>query len=102
MNNKLVVAAKVVIILLLVLIVVHDLKNAVTTKTIIIPCSKTTKKHKRVNFNSHVRIIDAGGKKKDRFNPDLKHCIQTNVKLAATVGGSKNLAALSLKEAAAE
>lgn len=56
---------------------------------------------KHVNFNSTVRVFNAGGCKGDRFNPDLRDCVQRNAQLAASVGGSKKLAEISLHEARA-
>ncbi len=53
----------------------------------------------RVRFEPEVRITSAGGKKKDRYNPDLRTTVSKNAQLAASVGGAKRLAEISLMEA---
>lgn len=54
---------------------------------------------KKVRFKPIVRITAAGGNKKDRYNPDLRSTVTNNAQLAASVGGAKKLAELSLLEA---
>jgi hypothetical protein len=58
------------------------------------------KQPKKVYFQSFVQVANAGGSKSDRFNPDLRECVQRNARLAAAVGGAKKLAEISLHEAA--
>jgi hypothetical protein len=54
---------------------------------------------KHVKFGSNVKIANAGGYKKDRYNPDLRSCVQRNAELALLVGGAKKLAEMTLQEA---
>jgi hypothetical protein len=51
---------------------------------------------RRVRFNPKVTIGNAGGRKEDRYNPDLKSCVSRNSSLAIQVGGAKQLAKISL------
>jgi hypothetical protein len=59
----------------------------------------TTRAKKHVKFGSNVKIANAGGYKKDRYNPDLRSCVQRNAELALRVGGAKKLAEMTLQEA---
>lgn len=59
----------------------------------------TTRPKKHVKFGSNVKIANAGGYKKDRYNPDLRNCVQRNAELALRVGGAKKLAEMTLQEA---
>ena len=52
---------------------------------------------KRVRFWPRVQIADAGGKKEDRFNPELGMILEKNIQAARIVGGTRQLAELSLK-----
>jgi len=61
--------------------------------------TKSATKKKRVKFGSNVKIVNAGGNKQDRYNPDLRSCVQRNAELALRVGGAKKLAEITLQEA---
>lgn len=60
---------------------------------------RSKKKKKRVTFNSQVKVLNAGGTKTDRYNPDLRPCVARNSALAMQAGGAKYLAQISLSAA---
>ena len=55
-----------------------------------------TKTKKRVRFSPDVKISPVGGRKSDRFNPDLNDSVKRNTLQAMQVGGARALAKLDL------
>jgi hypothetical protein len=52
---------------------------------------------KKVRFNPVIEVEHAGGKKSDRYNPDLSDCVSRNASLAQSVGGAKKLVEIDLR-----
>lgn len=55
------------------------------------------RKQKKVTFNPVIEVEHAGGKKVDRYNPDLKDCVSRNANMARSVGGIKKLVEMDLR-----
>lgn len=105
-TKKLLLSILQIVVILLIVAITNSLLNLIVSRRHHRAAVKFTQQqqlddneNKHVQFGTDVKIGTAGGRKFDRYNPDLKSCVQRNAELATKVGGAKRLAELSLLEA---